>query len=158
MNCKMSQLKRGLETAGFANVRTLLSSGNVAFDSRSRSEGAVERKVEKAIEHSMGRAFRTIVRSTAYLQALVASDPFSRHRLPANAKCVVTFLRKTPERKGQLPRSTEDAPLLRVSRREVLSAYLPSPKAPVFLRLIEKTFGTDVTTRTWNTVRKCAKA
>jgi len=31
MNCKMPELKRCFEAAGFADVRTLLSSGNVAF-------------------------------------------------------------------------------------------------------------------------------
>jgi hypothetical protein len=35
---------------------------------------------------------------------------------------------------------------------------LPTPRGPVFMALIEKTFGTNVTTRTWNTVRKCAQA
>ena len=33
MNAKMPELKRCFEDAGFGNVRTLLSSGNVAFDS-----------------------------------------------------------------------------------------------------------------------------
>ncbi len=38
----------------------------------------------------------------------------------------------------------------------MFSAYLPSPKGPVFMTLIEKTFGKEVTTRTWDTVRKLA--
>jgi hypothetical protein len=42
--------------------------------------------------------------------------------------------------------------------REVFTAYVPSDKGPVFMVLIEKAFGTDVTTRTWDTVRKCAGA
>lgn len=29
---------------------------------------------------------------------------------------------------------------------------------PVFMTLIEKTFGTAATTRTWDTVKKCAVA
>ena len=37
MNCKMPELKRSFEDAGFSNVRTLLSSGNVAFDARASS-------------------------------------------------------------------------------------------------------------------------
>jgi hypothetical protein len=41
---------------------------------------------------------------------------------------------------------------------EVFSAYVPSPRGPVFMTLIEKTFGTEVTTRTWDTVRKCVSA
>jgi hypothetical protein len=31
-----------------------------------------------------------------------------------------------------------------------------SPKGPVFMTLIEKTFGKEVTTRTWDTVKKAA--
>jgi hypothetical protein len=42
--------------------------------------------------------------------------------------------------------------------REVFSAYVPTPKGPVFMALIEKTLGKDVTTRTWDTVTKVARA
>jgi hypothetical protein len=42
--------------------------------------------------------------------------------------------------------------------REVFTAYVPSPRGPVFMTLIEKTFGRNVTTRTWDTVRKGAAA
>ena len=41
---------------------------------------------------------------------------------------------------------------------QVFSAYVPGPRGPVFMTLIEKTFGTALTTRTWDTVRKCAAA
>ena len=41
---------------------------------------------------------------------------------------------------------------------EVFTAYVPSPRGAVFMRLIEKTFDTNVTTRTWDTVKKCASA
>jgi uncharacterized protein (DUF1697 family) len=39
---------------------------------------------------------------------------------------------------------------------EVFSAYVPSPRGAVFMTLVEKTFGKEVTTRTWATVRKVA--
>jgi hypothetical protein len=39
----------------------------------------------------------------------------------------------------------------------VYSAYLPNPKGAVFMTLIEKTFGKEVTTRTWDTVAKVAR-
>jgi len=42
--------------------------------------------------------------------------------------------------------------------REIFTAYAPSPRGTVFMRLIEKTFGTNVTARTWDTVKKCAAA
>ena len=41
--------------------------------------------------------------------------------------------------------------------REVFTTYLPTPKGPVFMTLIEKTFGKDVTTRTWDTIKKVAR-
>ena len=44
VNAKMTDLKRCFEEAGFTDVRTVLSSGNVVFDSRSSSEAALERQ------------------------------------------------------------------------------------------------------------------
>lgn len=38
------------------------------------------------------------------------------------------------------------------------SYYLPSSRGPVFMTLIQKTFGENVTMRTWDTVRKCSSA
>ena len=50
------------------------------------------------------------------------------------------------------------ARILGINGREIFTAYVPSPRGPVFMALIEKTFGKDVTTRTWDTVKKCAAA
>jgi len=49
------------------------------------------------------------------------------------------------------------ARILRLQGYEVFSAYVPGPRGPVFMALIEKTFGKDVTTRTWETIRKVAR-
>ena len=57
-----------------------------------------------------------------------------------------------------MPIELDDARILAVQGREVFSAYVPGDKGPVFMTLIEKTFGKDVTTRTWDTVRKAANA
>jgi uncharacterized protein (DUF1697 family) len=158
LNAKMPELKRCFEAAGFSNVKTLLGSGNVIVDDTARSESSVERKAEKAMQVALGRVFYPIARSSAYLQALVEADPFVAHRAPAEAKRVVTFMRKPPKGKVELPRPEDGVSILCVEGREILTAYLPSPKGPVFMRQIERTFGTDVTTRTWDTVRKCATA
>lgn len=34
---------------------------------------------------------------------------------------------------------------------------VPGPRGPVFMTLIEKSFGKEVTTRTWDTVAKVAR-
>lgn len=156
-NAKMADLKRCFEAAGFAAVKTVLSSGNVAFDASSRSAGAIERRVEEALAR-LGRRFPTIVRPTRQLQELLAADPFAAHRVPAAAKRVVTFLRPGVAAKVALPIELDGARILAATRTEAFTAYVPHPKGAVFMALIEKTFGADVTTRTWETVRKCAAA
>ena len=158
MNAKMPELKRVFEQAGFENVKTLLSSGNVVFDATSKSESALASKIEKAMEQRLDRTFMTIVRSTKALRALIDSDPYSEYRLPAKSKHVITFLRKPPTTKPSLPIKFADARILEVRGQEVLTSYVPHPGSPEFLRLIEKTFGTEITTRTLDTVKKCAAA
>jgi hypothetical protein len=49
------------------------------------------------------------------------------------------------------------ARILAIRGREIFSAYRPTPKGPVFMNLIEKTFGTEQTTRTWDTIKKVAR-
>src|SRR6266511_1638870 len=63
MNAKMPELKKAFEVAGFADVRTVLSSGNVVFSAPAASESAIERKAEAAMQKCLGSAFPTIVRS-----------------------------------------------------------------------------------------------
>jgi len=158
MNLKMPELKRALEAAGFGDVKTLLSSGNVVFGARKATDVAIERKVEAAIEKQVGKKFGVMVRSIEQLQALIDAEPFKAFRLPAEAKRVVTFLRVKPETKIKLPIELDGARILGLRGRELLSAYTRSDKGPVFMTLIEKTYGKDVTTRTWDTVGKVARA
>jgi uncharacterized protein (DUF1697 family) len=157
MNAKMPALKACFEQAGFTDVRTVLASGNVVFSARAASEPALERRAEAAMAASLGRTFMTIVRPVEALQALVARDPYAGFRLPAQAKRVVTFVRKPPRAKLALPLEVDGARILRIEGREIFTAYVPSPRGAVFMQLIEKAFGTEVTTRTIDTVKKLAR-
>ncbi len=89
---------------------------------------------------------------------MIDAKPFDGHRVSSQAKRIVTFLREAPKPRVPLPLSEDGATVICVRGREILTAYEPSPKGPVFMRLIEKAFGKDVTTRTWDTVLKCARA
>src|SRR5688572_1962108 len=86
MNCKMPELKRSLEHAGFTNVRTVISSGNAVFTTRKTSEESLQKKCEAAFEEHLGKAFLTIVRTIDDLEALLASDPYKKFNRPDNAK------------------------------------------------------------------------
>ncbi len=156
MNAKMPELKRAFEAAGFKDVRTLLSSGNVVFSAAASSGPALERRAEAAMKKTLGTAFGTFIRSVDALRALLDSAPHEAFGLDAKAKRIVTFLREPPARTIRLPIELDGARILLVKDTEVLSAYVPGTRGPVFMTLIEKTFGKDVTTRTWQTVTKAA--
>jgi len=158
LNARMAELKTCLETAGFRHVKTVLGSGNVVFDSRAASRESLERRIEAAMQTSLDRVFATTVRSIEELAALRAADPYKSFALPPKAKCIVTLLHAKPTVKVKLPIELDDAQILCVKDTEVFSAYVPSAKGPVFMSLIEKTFGKDLTTRTWDTIGKVVKA
>ncbi|MBI3563277.1 MAG: DUF1697 domain-containing protein [Gammaproteobacteria bacterium] len=158
MNVKMPELKRCFEAAGFVDVKTVLSSGNVAFNARAVSEAGLEQKIEAAMTKRLDRTFYTIVRPADVLHQLLDLDPYTAYRLPANAKRVVTFLREPLTATLSLPIEVDGARILAINGREIFTAYVPNPRGPVFMTLIEKTFGTNLTTRTWETVKKCATA
>lgn len=158
LNAKMPELKACFEAAGFEEVRTVLSSGNVVFSARATTLPALEQKAVQAMHASLGRAFSTIIRPAAYLQELVARDPFSEFDLPSTAKRVVTFLRSSKGLSVELPVEREGARILKLAACEVFTTYEPNPKGPVFMTLLERTFGKDITSRTFDTVKKCALA
>lgn len=158
MNAKMPELAKAFTGAGFRDVRTLLSSGNVVFSANRASELSLQRKAQAAMQDALGRSFMTFVRSIDHLQSIIDADPFASHRLPANAKRVITFLHEAPAQLPKLPIEQEGARILGVHGREVITFYVPVANSPVFMTLIERHFGKAQTTRTWDTLAKVCAA
>jgi hypothetical protein len=57
----------------------------------------------------------------------------------------------------KLPIEVDGARILAMRGREVFTAYVQSSKGAVFMTLIEKTFGKEATTRTWDSITKIAR-
>jgi uncharacterized protein (DUF1697 family) len=127
------------------DVKTILSSGNVIFTAPGASEAKLERKAEAAMSKHLGREFLTIIRPIEALRTILEADPFKAHRLAPGSKRVVTFLRGVSQSKLTLPIELHGARILRIDGREVFTAYVPSPRGAVFMTLIEKNFGEEVT-------------
>jgi uncharacterized protein (DUF1697 family) len=157
-NAKMTELKSCMERAGFSNVKTVLASGNVVFDARTKADAALAHDIEAAMARYLDRTFYTIVRPVSRLQELIKSDPYAAFQLPANAKRVVTFLREPHKSKLSLPLETDGVRILAMNGSEAFIVYVPNTKGAVFMVLIKKIFGANVTTRTWDTVKKCTVA
>ena len=156
-NAKMPRLKAAFEAAGFTDVKTLLASGNVVFSAPAAPVASLERRAEQAMHNQLGQAFLTIVRPVNGLRKILASDPYKGFRLAPESKRIITFLRERPSKTLKLPIEFEGARILAMQGGAIFSVYVPNPKGPVFMNLIEKTFGKEVTTRTWDTVSKAAR-
>lgn len=158
MNAKMPELRQAFESAGFSDVKTVRSSGNVVFSARAGSDTSLARTAEAAMEQQLGHTFLTIVRSIDALRKILESDPFGGFRLKPGTKRIITFLRDRPKKRLKLPITLEDARILAMKGSEVFTVYIPNPKhGPDFMTLLEKTFGKAQTTRTWETIAMVAR-
>lgn len=157
-NCRMSELRTALESAGFTDVKTVISSGNAVFSARKASEKALAKKCEAAMQKVMGRTFMTIVRSIDDLRSLLDRDYFAGEKLPANAKRNVTFLSGPPKTELKLPMELRGARICAIEGDVAYTYYVPNYVDPAFMVLIDKTFEKNCTTRTWETVGRIVKA
>jgi uncharacterized protein (DUF1697 family) len=157
VNCPMPKLMKAFESASFSEVKTVLASGNVVFAARATTNAALERRIETALEKELKKKFACIVRSIDELRALLEADPFDALRVAPNAKRVVTFLRGEPKTKPKLPIERDGTRIFALRGSEAFTAYVPHPKGAVFMVLLERTFGKEQTTRTWDSVAKIAR-
>jgi len=74
----MAQLKKCLEEMGFADVRTLLNSGNAVFGCDSEEAGELEKRLEAKLAEEFGFGIPCMVISKEELQQWVEADPFSQ--------------------------------------------------------------------------------
>src|SRR5437762_2908528 len=89
LNAKMPELKRAFELAGFTDVRTLLTSGNVVFSARPATELTLARKAEAAMQQHLDHAFVTFIRSVDSLRTLLESEPYLGFPAKRNYKRVI---------------------------------------------------------------------
>jgi uncharacterized protein (DUF1697 family) len=159
---KAAELMQAFAAMGFENVRTLLASGNVLFDSGQADKKAIAEKIRSGLKHGLRKDVGVAVRSRQDLEILRAADPFKGIDVQPSIRLYVTFL---GEKSGpcalELPYSTSSGGvrILRVTATEVFSFVdLSRGKGtPEAMSIIEKEFGVNVTTRNWHTVLKALK-
>jgi len=154
-NMRNDKLRGAFEAAGLTNVRTVISSGNVLFDSPQADTTALEIKIEDALEKQLGFANAVFVRSQGDIQALVDQDPFSGAEHSPRSNLTVTFLKARPTLTIQLPLVSEngDYTIVGAAGREICSVIdITGTTTPKLMSWLEKQFGKGITTRTYKTV------
>lgn len=152
-NMHPAKLKGAFEKMGFKNVRTVIASGNVVFESSSKKISTLEATIEKALPKLLGFSSTTVIRSQKELEMLVKKNPFKKHLRDSNLYPLVTFLKEKPAAKNPLPRTGSGFAVYDAKIRAICAAPRRDDiRTPNFMALSEKHFGKNITSRTWKTV------
>lgn len=153
----IAELKKTLEKTGYENVKTLLASGNVAFETKITPPKTLEKHLAEIIEKKFGFPVPVLIRTVADLQKLAASNPFTSVKDTSNKHLYITFLADKPKSTFKIPYTSPDKSftILCATDTEVCSFLDRNiAKTPDAMSVLEKTYGKNVTTRNWNTIQK----
>ncbi|MFO7447413.1 MAG: DUF1697 domain-containing protein [Ignavibacteriaceae bacterium] len=159
-NMHNDKLRGVFEMLGFKNVQTVISSGNVLFESGSKNIKALETKIEKAFPEQLGFNSTTIIRSYDDIQSLIKKDPFKGINDNAKSRLNVTFLKSIPPAGKKLHYNSPkgDYKIIDIYKGAIFSVVdLSGSKTPDLMIWLEKQFGKEITTRTWKTVNRILK-
>ena len=159
-NMSNVQLRGVLQGLGFAEVGSVLASGNVTFRAPDADADALEARIEAALSAELGLSSRALVRSLPQLLALLDADPFVGLEHTPSTYLTATFVR------GPLPAGALDAhadptthllghhagagATLAVTDNDERGA------AQRYMAWLERSFGKAITTRSWLTVGRIA--
>jgi len=158
-NMRGERLKWAFEQAGFTNVRSFLTSGNVLFESESADMFKLETAAEATLTNLLGFSREVFVRSQADLQTIVDADPFTGlvHQNAGKTYLTVTFFKTPPADLPPLPYTPEGKSfeLLCMCGGALCSVVdLSTGKTPDLMVYLERQFGKSITTRTYNTLSR----
>jgi uncharacterized protein (DUF1697 family) len=154
----MAELRAMIEGLGFANVRTLLQSGNVVFEGAGKAD-ALERRLESESEKRFGNHVDYLTRSPAEWRAAIEANPFPTAAKSDPAHVVVMFLKATPEANAvkALQGLIKGREQVRAGARHLYITYPDGIGTSKFTgAMIERALATRGTARNWNTVLKLA--
>ena len=156
---KMDYLRSLFEAIGLAKVETFIASGNVIFDSKSKDAPALERKIEKHLQATLGYEVKTFVRAISELAAVANYKPFSESELNAHT-LYVGFLADRPsdQSRQKLLSFICEVDDLHIHGREVfwLCRAKVMSDSKFSGALAEKILGLPATFRNSTTVKKIA--
>lgn len=159
-NMRNDRLRAVFTRLGFADVASVISSGNILFRTDASHDAAVlEDRIQAALRENLGIEGAAILRTRAELQALVDRDPFAGLTHGKSTYLTLTFcqhaLDPVPE-----PFPEPDLPEARVlgydtAARAVLAITdTTAVKTPDLMSWLQRHLGTGITTRTWLTLTR----
>ena len=157
----MQELRDTLEDLGCREVKTFLASGNARFEADRQSPKALAKTLEDAFSKKFGFDIPTIVLGGLAFERMIDSDPFKGVRMGKDTRLSVTFFLKKPTYTLKLPYTSSDKSLriLDVTKDAMFAVHNVAKTNSIdFGKFVEQTFGKNITTRNWNTIKKMAES
>lgn len=157
---RMAILKELLEKNGFSNVKTLLASGNVIFDSEEKDIKKLTNKLDALMTKEFSFTIQNIVKLFSDIQQMVDNNPFKAIEISPVIKLYVTFLAEKSNPAIPIPYESPDKNfrIIKMTDNEVFSVKVITKESGTTdaMDILSKGFGKKMTTRNWNTIVKIA--
>ena len=154
---KMAELRAMFEELGYKNVRTLIQSGNVVFESTAAAE-TVRKKIEAGIKKTFGFDVNVIIRSKAEMEAIIIGYPFEKVKGHEECKISVGYLSAAPTKAqiNELESANNEREMIIVSGNNLYHLIRGGFSDSEFFKknTVEKTLNVVCTVRNWNTTNK----
>lgn len=154
---KMDHLRLLFAGLGFANVETFIASGNVIFDSTSKSPRALEKKIQTCLLESLGYEVTTFLRTVPEVVSIAEYKSFPDSELAVHT-LYIGFMAEEPKQKAnekllQLKTQIDD---FNLQGREVYWLCRGKFSEQVSGAEVAKALGVPITLRNLTTVKRLA--
>ena len=159
-NMRNDKLRGVFEDLGFTNIQSVISSGNVVFESDSTDTRAIEAQLEAAWPDKLGFKSTTLVRSAEQLQDLINADPFKGMTHSPSSYLLVTFFKNPTKINFKLPYQPDGKTyklLAEVNNTLFSTTDNTAVKTTDLMAWMEKQFGKEISSRTWLTIHRILK-
>ena len=146
---KMSDLKKSFESIGLKNVIPILASGNIIFEADSLLD--IKEKIEEKLMNEFGRNVNVIIRTKQEIEEIVKSNQFEKIKITPQIRLYITLLPKETEIPANL---TLGFKIVKSTKLEIFSVLDLDQKSTDMMTTLDKKFGKNITTRSWNTIQK----
>jgi uncharacterized protein (DUF1697 family) len=158
---KMTDLCRVATDAGFSEVRSLLQSGNLVFQSRRGTPASIEGRLEAAAREHLALDTDFMVRTAAEWDAMIAANPFADEAAREPGRLLAVCLKRPPASPAlaRLEQTAKAGERMRLIGAHLYVAYPAGVGVSKLTnKVIEKALGTPATGRNWNTVLRIQQA
>lgn len=158
---KSNESLRGvLESLGLENVQSVISSGNIIFESSEKDSTKLESKIENAWPRLLGFKATTIVRSRVQLQEIIDADHFNSTPHTDTTYQLVTFLKHPIRLPFEIPYQPPGKPYKVVDYSDTTVYSITDNtvvKTSDLMTWLEKQFTKELTSRTPLTIERMLK-